>query len=238
MGLARGRLSGDGKLSLERVTLGTAGESAAASICQWIDGQSHFVLALAAPLGWPEHLGTELRQHSAGAEIGLDADSMFRRETDRVVHKSLGKAPPDVGADRVARTARAALGLLSQVRGLASNAVPLAWRQGHESGAIEVYPAATLITRSVSGSGYKSNTAQGRKARADMLDRLAHHIRIDVAHDIMIEDANLFDAMVCVLAGSDFARGQCVEPSHPQRARKEGYIWFRGTGQRSLFPRG
>ena len=59
---------------------------------------------------------------------------------------------------------------------------------------------------------------------------------IRATRDVMIEDANLFDATVCVLAGADFARGVCVEPDDPELARREGHIWFRGSGQRSLFP--
>ena len=236
MGLARGVLSADGALSVERITLGTAGESAAASVSQWIASQAQFVLALAAPLGWPARLGEALAQHVAGAELKPAPDELFRRQTDRLVQKVLGKLPPDVGADRVARTARAALALLSDVRALAARPIPLAWRQASESGAIEVYPAATLISRGVSGVGYKASTAQGRKTRAEILKRLAKHADIKATRDVMVEDANLFDAMVCVLAGADFARGVCVEPPNLEIARKEGHIWFRGNGQGSLFP--
>ena len=235
MGLARGQLGADNVLRVERVTLGTAGESAAASVSHWIAGQPQFVLALAAPLGWPERLGGALSGHSAGEPLCESADALFRRETDKLVHKAVGKQPPDVGADRVARTARAALALLSDVRALARQPIPLAWQQARESGAIEVYPAATLLAHGVSSTAYKAGTTQGRKARADILERLSAHALINVARDVMIQDANLFDAMLCVLAGADFAQGLCVEPLHPDRARKEGHIWFRGTGQGSLF---
>ena len=237
MGLARGSLDASGKLTVERVTLGTAGESAAASVSAWIERSARCVLALAAPLGWPAPLAEALAGHRAGAELQPSADELFRRQTDRQVHKLLGKQPPDVGADRVARTARAALALLAEVRELLRREFPLAWRQAEESGAIEVYPAATLISRGVSGVGYKANTQPGRKARRELLARLAKEADIRATRDVMIEDANLFDAMVCVLAGADFARGVCVEPDDPDLARREGHIWFRGSGQRSLFPR-
>jgi predicted RNase H-like nuclease len=235
MGLARGVMDPSGKLTVERVTLGTAGESAAASVSAWLGRSAQFVLALSAPLGWPAPLGKALASHRAGAELPPSADELFRRQTDRQVYKLLGKMPPDVGADRVARTARAALALLGEVRVLARRELPLAWRQAAESGAIEVYPAATLISRGVSGVGYKANTQPGRKARRELLQRLAKEADIRTTRDVMIEDANLFDAMVCVLAGADFARGICVEPDDPNLARKEGHIWFRGSGQRSLF---
>jgi predicted RNase H-like nuclease len=235
MGLARAVLHEGGALRLERVTLGTAGESAAASISQWIAGQERFVLALDAPLGWPKPLGVALKQHVAGEPLKAAADDLFRRETDRLVHRAVGKLPPDVGADRVARTARAALDLLTAVRTLAKRPIPLAYRQGQEAGAIEVFPAATLITRGVSGVGYKSGTPRGRRARRELLDRLSKELDLTAVRDVMIEDANLFDAVVCVLAGADFARGLCVEPEDRERARKEGFIWFRATAQRALF---
>lgn len=235
MGLARAVLHEDGALKLERVTLGTAGESAAASVSQWIAGSERFVLALSAPLGWPRALGKTLARHSAGEPLKDLADRLFRRDTDRLVHKLLGKQPPDVGADRVARTAYAALQLLTSVRALAGRPVPLAWRQGEESGAIEVYPAATLITRGVSGVGYKANTAQGRKARAALLTRLQKQLDLQSMREVLIDDADLFDAALCALAGADFALGQCVPPPDLERARGEGFIWFRASGQRTLF---
>jgi predicted RNase H-like nuclease len=234
-GLARGVLDASGKLSVERVTLGTAGVSAAASISEWIEQRDRFVLALSAPLGWPAGLGEALAVHRAGDPLQPSADESFRRQTDRQVQKLLGRLPPDVAADRVARTARAALALLQEVRTLCPRPVPLAWRQGEESGAIEVYPAATLIARNVSGSGYKANTQPGRRARRDLLLRLSGEAEIGASRDVLIEDANLFDAVVCVLAGADFARGQCVEPDQLDVAHKEGHIWFRSSGQRSLF---
>jgi hypothetical protein len=83
--------------------------------------------------------------------------------------------------------------------------------------------------------GYKSETTRGRKARRELLDRLGRELDVAASRDVMIEDANLFDAMVCVLAGADFARGLCTPPLDVERARKEGFIWFRATGQRALF---
>lgn len=238
MGLARAVLHESGELELERVTLGTAGESAAASINQWISGQERFILALDAPLGWPDPLGAVLAQHHAGEPLHLDAEALFRRDTDRLVQRRLRRLPPDVGADRVARTARAALDLLDAVRALAGRPVPLAWEQGREAGVIEVYPVATLVARGVSAVGYKANTSRGRRARGQLLTRLAQELALRPTPDVIVDDANLFDATVCVLAGADFARGLCVAPREGERdrARKEGFIWFRSSGQRALFP--
>jgi predicted nuclease with RNAse H fold len=237
LGLSRAALAANGVLTVERVTLGTAGESAAASIAQWIAGKKQFVLAFDAPLGWPAPLSAALAGHVAGEPLREAPERLFRRHTDRWLQKQLGKTPPDVGADRIARTARAALLLLAEVRTQSARPIPMAWRQGEESGVIEVYPAATLIARGVSAGGYKAKTAQGRKARAELIERLAKEVEIKAARDLLIEDANLFDAVLCALAGADFARGQCCEPENATLARKEGFIWFRSSGQGSLFPR-
>src|SRR4051812_2680754 len=111
-GLAHGVVDDAGELELKRVTLGTAGESAAATIAGWIAGCEHYVVALAAPLGWPAPLGDALFSHRAGETIDTEPERLFRRETDRYVYAEIGKLPLEVGADRIARTARAALDLL------------------------------------------------------------------------------------------------------------------------------
>jgi hypothetical protein len=40
---------------------------------------------------------------------------------------------------------------------------------------------------------------------------------------------------VCALAAADFARGHALAPTDRERAEREGWIWFRGSGQRALF---
>jgi hypothetical protein len=234
IGLARGTLDIAGNLRVERVTLGTAGESAAANICQWIAGKPRYIVALDAPLGWPDALSKALLEHQAGAALSVTPEQMFHRDTDHVVQRELGRMPQAVGADRIARTARAALGLLSEIRGIQGNAMPLAWKQARESGAIEVYPVATLAGRGLNRAGYKADSAQGRKAREEILQRLGSEMEIAVTHALMIEDSDQLDALLCVLAGADFARGQCVEPSDRALAKREGFIWFRVTGQGAL----
>jgi predicted RNase H-like nuclease len=236
-GLARGRLDERGKVWVDRVTLGTAGESAAATIWSWIEPSTRYVIALDAPLGWPSALGRALSSHQAGVEIATAPDTLFYRHTDHVVRGELHKVPLAVGADRIARTAHAALRLLAQVATLAGKPIPLAWQQGRDVGAIEVYPAATLMSRQLSTVGYKADTIEARKIRQQMLQRLAPEIELTVpnAQDLMMEFTDEFDAVLCVLAGADFVKGLCVEPDKPALAKKEGFIWFRGTGQKALF---
>jgi len=230
LGLARARIDAAGKLTVERVTLGTAGESAAASVSAWLEGAQQYVVALNAPLGWPARLAPSLKDHRAGEPLGPSPEDLFRRQTDQLVHKAVGKWPPEVGADRIARTAWAALGLLAEVRELSSRQLPLVLRQA-ESGVIEVFPAATLRARSLTGAGYKAKTHAGRRARAELLERLGRELSLGVTRDLLIEDPNQFDALLCVLAGADFARGLCVPPSDLTLAKREGFIWFRSSGQ-------
>jgi predicted RNase H-like nuclease len=237
LGLARGRLDSSGRLRIERVTLGTAGESAAASICSWVGAAGAFLVALDAPLGWPQPLAASLLQHQAGEKLDAARDVLFRRQTDRELRKALGRWPPEVGADRIARTGLAALELLAEIRALAERPIPLAWRQGADSGAIEVYPAATLLARGLSGAGYKAKTSAGRRARGELLQRVSTELTLDVADALLIEDPNQFDALLCVLAGADFARGRCVDPTDRALAKREGFIWFRSDGQ-GLLPIG
>jgi hypothetical protein len=235
IGLAYGVVGADGAIALRRVTLGTAGESAAATVAGWIETAERYVVAFDAPLGWPAALGDALSRHRAGEPLEADVEHVFRRETDRFVSREIGCTPPDVGADRVARTAHAALGLLSRIRFAGSQALPLAWSPGESSGAIEVYPAATLRSRGIAHSGYKGERAGARKARAAIFERLQPELRADISVELLIENDDLLDAVVSMVGAADFARGAAIAPRDRERAAREGWIWFRGRGQRELF---
>ena len=41
------------------------------------------------------------------------------------------------------------------------------------------------------------------------------------------ENADAFDAMLCVLAGQDFLSGRAMPPDNLELARQEGWIWVR-----------
>jgi hypothetical protein len=234
-GLAYGHVDDQGQLELKRVTLGTAGESAAATVAGWIAGVPNHVVALSAPLGWPLPLGQALIGHRAGDGLEATPDQLFRRDTDRFMHSELGKLPGDVGADRIARTARAALDLLQRIRAAAGDPLPLGWQPGESSGVIEVHPAATLLSRGISASGYKVETAAGRKARSAILARLMPELHTAIRSELLTEDDDLLDALLCAVAAADFARGDALPPSDRLRAEREGWIWFRGRGQQKLF---
>lgn len=76
----------------------------------------------------------------------------------------------DVGADRIARTATAALSLLAQIRVLTKQAIPLAWSpEIAKHSAIEVYPAGTLTAYGLPNGGYKDKSAEHRRVREQII---------------------------------------------------------------------
>ena len=194
-----------------------------------------------APLGWPVPMADALSGHRAGQPLSGEANHFFRRTTDRFVHANLNKTPLDVGADRIARTAKAALSLLQHVREDSQQSIPLVWKPRRESGAIEVYPAATLLSRGVRCTGYKGNEPKHRTARKEILERLQAEVDISATLFAKIsENDDLLDAVVCVLAGADFVREVALDPRnlpHPkdlEEVKREGWIWFRGCSGPSV----
>jgi len=192
------------------------------------------LLALDAPLGWPAALGEALARHRAGAPLPPAADQLFRRHTDRLVAARLGKTPLDVGADRIARTARAALGELADLRrGLGRRRdIPLLWRRGRPPrlSAVEVYPAGLLVAAgSPVQSGYKP--APARPQREAILEHLAGALElVPSLRSAALADADLLDAALCTLAAADVLHGRCPAPAAGEeaaRARREGWIWVR-----------
>jgi hypothetical protein len=157
----------------------------------------------------------------------VPSELLFRRLTDRVVGDRTGKTPLDVGADRIARTAHAALLLLDHLRMELDEPIPLAWqapiRQRIE--VIEVYPAATMLARGASLRGYKKPEAVSE--RSELLGLLAASCDGDTVVEQALGNDDCLDAFACVVAGLDFLEGAVVQPWEADVARREGWIWFR-----------
>jgi predicted RNase H-like nuclease len=207
---------------------------AAEEVAAWLSGPTRGLLAFDAPLGWPRPLGKALVAHRAGEQLTVAANDLFRRATDRFIKARLGKQSLDVGADRIARTARSALKLLANVRQKTGLPIPLAWEPDYpeQVAAIEVYPAATLVAHGISATGYKrKEKIAERKAIMSTLIQL-----IQLPGDIaaMEQNADALDAAVCVLAGFDFLRGEAYKPDDIELARHEGWIWARTKSTTSL----
>ena len=196
-------------------------------VCGSINRSARTLLALDAPHGWPAALGSALFDHSAGVEIKASPSLLFRRATDRFVKARLNKQPLDVGADRIARTAKAALDLLSQVRKQTALPIPLVWNAAfeEEAGVIEVYPAGTLVSYGLPSSGYKKENQLA--VRQQILRELASCMNLCADLDVAEKNADVLDAIVCVLSGADFLSEQAYFPDNPVEAAKEGWIWVK-----------
>lgn len=192
-------------------------------------GEGPALLGLDAPLGWPAPMADTLSWHQAGAPFGspvVSDDRMFSRVTDLDIRTRFKKRPLEVGADRIARTARAALRLLADIELRRNKPVPLGWKPGVPDGvqALEVYPAATLAARRVASKGYRQLPAKRRA----VLKALAKVLVLPAGMDrVLAANPHALDAVLCVLACADYLRGEAVPPSIEQAsaAKREGWIW-------------
>lgn len=227
IGLAYGSVD-NRKLIVTDVAVGSRDIPAVEIIQRWLQRGQPALLAFDAPLGWPTALGQGLRNHSAGMPVRAEADCLFSRETDRNVKDRIGKRPLEVGANLIARTAHAALGLLQDLRDKTGLAIPLAWDMGEirETCAIEVYPAATLVVLRIKAGDYRKKDASIR--RFELIDELEKHLGVVIPQRKMLEEnSDAVDAVICVLAGYDFILGNCLPPDNNGVVRKEGWIWLR-----------
>jgi predicted RNase H-like nuclease len=195
-------------------------------IFRWISESDTCLLALDAPLGWPQDFGRTLANHIAGMPLQGAPNQLFRRKTDRFVQRTFEKTPLDVGADRIARTALSALQLLDTLSKKIGAAIPLAWNANFsETAAIEVYPAGTLRASHVLSSAYKRS--EQVESRRQLLDWLAQEADLPEDTSLALVDPDALDAMICVLAGADFLAGRAYPPTDLALAQKEGWIWIR-----------
>lgn len=196
-------------------------------IASWHDDAPLALLAVDAPLGWPLAMAEGLATHAAGGPLAAEPNRLFRRATDVDIHTRLAKQPLDVGANFIARTAKAALDLLEALRASTSESIPLVWQAEvpADLSAIEVYPAATMRAWSLPIVSYKKSAQQAE--RQQMLDALPEWFDASAARDVALASADVLDAVLCVLAAADFCQGRAVPPGEEvaAMARKEGWIW-------------
>lgn len=224
-GLARAVRTADGWHLLDVQTCSDAVRPEAV-VANWLSDEPRSLLAVDAPLGWPAELGETLAPHNAGEALSVPPARMFRRATDRFVHERLHKKPLDVGADKIAHTAWAALRLLGELRGSTGHDLPLAWSAAAPSlpAVIEVYPAATLMSHRLPSTSYKAPGSAARTAIQEFINR-----RLTTTGDVnaLSVGEHALDAVLCVVAGLDFLAGTCYEPEEKSVARREGWIWVK-----------
>lgn len=235
VGLAMGAYSNHG-IALLETKIGSDGNSIAEIIKNWIQQDDKVIFAIDAPLGWPENLGNSLYHHFAGQKLSVESNLMFRRETDRFIKIALGKQPLDVGADRIARTAHAALRIIGEVQLAINNKVEMAWNPDklNQISVLEVYPAATLQCYGIRSGGYKE---KGQNAQRDeILNGLRKVMDIRCDSIQMRQNADVLDGVVCLLAAKDFLNGDVYFPSDIDKAKKEGWIWVKKYSSLTNFP--
>lgn len=131
----------------------------------------------------------------------------------------------DIGADRIARTAHAALEIIDQLRRMTGRKICLGWRPGDCMGisAIEVYPAATLRQYRLQSVGYKEREQVA--ARVSIAVKLKAHIGMLENMRVFERNADALDSAVCLLSAKDFIEGRVFMPEDMDLAKKEGWIW-------------
>jgi hypothetical protein len=231
VGLARGKWRSGHRLVIEDVRSG-AEPSPVTIICEWLQATPEpALIAIDAPLGWPASLAASLKDHRAGSKLNGKPNDLFRRETDRGIQRRIGITPLDVGADRIARTAYAALELLGKVRDSTRREVPLAWSHHEPEGpsAIEVYPAATLRASGLPYRGYKKADQEDerRQILAALTPILSFGLDWPKLEGAAVGNADLLDAIVCLVAAKDFLDGRAIPPGDINVAQCEGWIWVR-----------
>lgn len=219
-----------GEVRICESTLCTRESSAAVRVFEWVRGaQRPALLAIDAPLGWPVPLSRALTSHHAGEGLVASANEMFRRQTDRFIREKLFKTPLDVGADRIARKAHAALRLLADIGHQLGRPIPLAWRpQFLGVVAIEVYPAATLVAHGFRSKGYKKRDQLAE--RREILVALSGEVDMGSLMTTIEKSADAVDAVVCLLAAKDFLGSRAMPPEDTTLAEREGWIWAAGRG--------
>ena len=242
VGVCRARLERDA-LHILDVQSGLGADGIAEAVVRWQREDPLALVALDTPLGWPEGLAEELAGHRAGQPFVREANALFRRATDDHIARALGKRPLDVAADRIARTAHAALRVLQALRVATGAPLPLPLSPGLSGAplALEVYPAGTLQARGLPSSGYKG--PERREARARLLAslsggdaRVGESGELDVPEALrpaLVQSDHLLDAVLCTLAARDFIRGDVMPPPDRGRAEREGWIWVRAPDARA-----
>jgi predicted nuclease with RNAse H fold len=221
-----GIFSGD-KPILKKVVISEGKEEPVDVICKLVKKVKPVLFAFDAPLGWPKEMAHILTEHKAGEPIYVDANSLFNRETELFIKKVIGKKPLEIGADRIARTTKWTLDLIDALRKKLGYDIPISWDHNEilPASVIEVYPAATLLSRNINIKGYKSKN--NSESRIQILKKLESYIKIDEDKKKIIETSHKLDAVICVLAASDYLRGDCIPPPEELSVEKEGWIWIR-----------
>lgn len=214
--------------SIHFVGMGKKKQSIADLLSNLINRDEKTLFAIDAPLGWTAPMGKYLATHQAGEPIEEEQDRFFRRITDTFIHQQTGKLPLEVGADRIARTAHSALKIIGDLREKGFD-LQMAWQPHFQEqfGVIEVYPSATLKQLGFVSSGYKNDSTEEQKKRLEIIQSISTLIPEIAQFPDLQNNADMLDAVICVLCAKDFIDGRTMPPTELDTTKKEGWIWVR-----------
>jgi hypothetical protein len=244
-GIAIGEWKPTEPITIKAVLMGEKNQSIADLILSKIDNKQKTLFAIDAPLGWSSPMLQLLKNHSAGdffqdsrliaqEQKGFEETQhrFFRRITDTFIHQEIGKLPLEVGADRIARAAYAALYTLHILR--RHFAIQMLWGTDFKSdfGVIEVYPSATLKQYKMLSGGYKGNSQDEKDKRKLITEKLNPHflnLQKKTASELVQGNADRLDAVICLLSANDFLEKDVYEPlaSNLEVIKQEGWIWVK-----------
>src|SRR6056297_2713153 len=215
-----------GTWRIDGLSTGSRTTDLAEQITAQLDPDRPILVAIDAPLGWPSPFAKALEDHTAGEPLPLDPSTGFARQTDRLVREKTGLKPLDVGADRIARTAAAALTLIEALRKRTGQPLPLlsSPEDAETAGLIEVYPAATLKQHGLPHRGYKKPHAT--LERTAITDGISGKVNLGPCRQACIDSDHCLDAVLCVMTAIDFLNGDCASPENRSVMNREGWIWF------------
>jgi hypothetical protein len=220
-GIAIGRFNPDGsRLSLVNAFC-DANQEWPELCAKYVSDITPALLCLDCPLGWPKALSDSLFGQLAGEYSfgSYSLDELFSRETDRDIARRY-KKPLEVGADRIARTAVVTLRQLERFRSLTGREFKLGWGglNKNETAVIEVYPAATRLSHGLPRADKRSKDVSAERAAIERL--------FSSTGEALWGNPDVRDAILCLIAGADYLRGECLAPLKPLSS--EGWIWVRG----------
>lgn len=173
------------------------------------------IVGIDAPFGWPLDFVAAVTDWPHESWTKAHRDRLRFRETDRMIKQRFGIDPLSVSTDRIALPAMRAMSLLRRF-GVTD-------RSG-DGRFFEVYPAATLVSWSLSRLGYKD--VEFVPARRRILRSIRRQLPWLVCSDAYQTSSDALDALLASLTARLCGEGRTTRPSRTQsaRARKEGWI--------------
>lgn len=177
--------------------------------------------------GWPDDFVAFVSAHAQGARVDLSNDEgmawrrrLAYRETDREVHRRMGRWPLSVATDRLGLTAMHCAALLDAI----GDRIGVVDRSGTGTVA-EVYPGASLRIWGLLVPKYRVD----RDARERLLEGLiaeAPWLDLGPHTDELLRTDDALDALLAALTARAHLMGQTfpVREEHRARATREGWI--------------